>query len=105
MAQGSSRGVGGMSFEGQNYFEFSQLNSIKQELDFRESFQRAFSRGGRSGALSEYASQGRDVQGFDVAFANMSSWGATLSSSERATVKSQETLDQIKNLLTPVFKR
>jgi hypothetical protein len=105
MAQGSSRGVGGMSFEGQNYFEFSQLNSIKQELAFRDSFQRAFSRGGRSGALSEYASQGRDVQGFDVALSNMSSWGATLSSSERATVKSQETLDQIKNMLTPVFKR
>jgi chemotaxis protein histidine kinase CheA len=104
MRQGSARGVGGGSFEQENFFEFSQIASIRDELAFRQNFQRAYSRGGRSGALAEYVSQGRNAMGFDVAFANMGSWGATLSSSERAQLQSQQTLEQIKNLLTPVFK-
>lgn len=104
VAQGPTRGVGGSSFESINFFEYSQLNSIRQELAFRESFQRAFARGGRQGALNEYISSGRRAEGFDVALSNMASWGDTLTASEKSLRQSSEDIAQIKNVLTNVFR-
>lgn len=59
---------------GDNYYLVSQIDSIKQELKFRDQFTSAYARGGREGALSQYVAQGRDPLSFDTALANMQSW-------------------------------
>jgi hypothetical protein len=66
----------GSTFENTNYYLYSQIGSIQDELKFRQTMQNAFARGGRSGALQAYLANGGDALSFDTAFANMNSWSS-----------------------------
>jgi hypothetical protein len=69
-------GATGSTFENTHYDLFSQIGSVQAELQFRQTIQSAFARGGRSGALQAFLSNGGDALSFDTAFANMNSWSS-----------------------------
>jgi hypothetical protein len=57
-----------------NYYLMSEIQSIDDEMKFRQSITAAYASGGRSGALSQFMRDGRDPLSFDTVMGDMSSW-------------------------------
>lgn len=82
-----------------NYFLVSQIDSIRKELAFRQSFSEAVNRGGRERALQQYVAEGRDPLSFDTAFANMQSWSQGQDITNQKLDKTNATIERLSKQL------
>lgn len=96
--------VSGSTYENSNYYLASQIDSVKNELAFRQKIQTAFASGGRSAALSAFESGGGDPLSFDTVLANMNSWNQGNSQTNNQLGQISGTLAQIGSTLQTVFK-